>query len=104
MQEISARSGLRIPPTPADEIYEAVRLEAAAYRAHASPGRTGRADKTRQAMTIKQAQKQVKQALRDHGQATSEGRRLKAAYDHILARTFLDGVDHGVRLERKRHK
>ncbi|HWN12246.1 MAG TPA: hypothetical protein VNU02_00215 [Candidatus Dormibacteraeota bacterium] len=55
-------------------------------------------------MTIKQAQKQVKQALRDHGQATSEGRRLKAAYDHILARTFLDGVDHGVRLERKRRK
>jgi len=63
-----------------------------------------RADKTRQAMTIKQAQKQVKQALKDHGEATSEGRRLKAAYDHIVARTFLDGVDHGVRLERKRRK
>ena len=63
-----------------------------------------RADKTRQAMTIKQAQKQVKQALKDHGQAISEGRRLKAAYDHILARTFLDGVDQGVRLERRRHK
>jgi hypothetical protein len=55
-------------------------------------------------MTIKQAQKQVKQAVKDHSQATSEGRRLKAAYDHIVARTFLDGVDHGVRLERKRRK
>jgi hypothetical protein len=55
-------------------------------------------------MTIKQAQQQVKQAVKDHSQAISEGRRLKAAYDHILARTFLDGVDHGVRLERKRRK
>ena len=63
-------------------------------------GRTRR-DK---AMTIKQAQKQVKQALRDHERATSEGRRLKAAYDHILASTFLEGVDHGVRLARKRRK
>ncbi len=63
-----------------------------------------RADITRQAMTIKQAQKQVKQALRDHERATSEGRRLKAAYDHILASTFLEGVDHGVRLERKRRR
>jgi hypothetical protein len=55
-------------------------------------------------MTIKQAQKQVKQALRAHDQATSEGRRLKAAYDHILASMYLEGVDHGVRLERKSRK
>ncbi len=55
-------------------------------------------------MTIKQAQKQVKQALKDHGEAISEGRRLKATCAHILARTFLEGVDHGLRLERKRRK
>jgi hypothetical protein len=55
-------------------------------------------------MTIKQAQKQVKQALRAHAQATSEGQRLKTAYDHILASMYLEGVEHEVRLERRSRK